>query len=226
VEQLADPRRRFALSPEEFRRLNPNTLTCPVFRSTRDAELTKKLYRAAPVLIDDARPDGNPWGIRFMAMLHMSNDSHLFADAPGAGRLPLYEGKMVQAYDHRAASVEVNTANIVRAGQPKSTLLSEHRNPSFSVRPQSWIDRKEVNDRLGDWRSAWMIAFKSVTSPSNERTFIASLVPECGLANSLIGILPLVNDISRVACLFANLNAIAFDYVARNKVGGVNLNFF
>src|SRR5690606_18352445 len=63
VSQLADPRRRFTLTPEEFRLINPNTLTCPVFRSERDAELTKKLYRAAPVLIDESRPDGNPWGI-------------------------------------------------------------------------------------------------------------------------------------------------------------------
>ncbi|MDD5035604.1 MAG: hypothetical protein PHE55_12690, partial [Methylococcaceae bacterium] len=54
VDQLADARRRFRLSPEEFRLINPNTLTCPVFRSERDAELTKKLYRAAPVLIRDA----------------------------------------------------------------------------------------------------------------------------------------------------------------------------
>ncbi|MFE8034674.1 Eco57I restriction-modification methylase domain-containing protein, partial [Thiohalocapsa marina] len=41
--QLTDPRRRFTLTPEEFRLINPNTLTCPVFRSERDAELTKKL---------------------------------------------------------------------------------------------------------------------------------------------------------------------------------------
>ncbi len=54
VAQLADPRRRFTLTPDEFRLINPNTLTCPVFRSERDAELTKKLYRAAPVLIREA----------------------------------------------------------------------------------------------------------------------------------------------------------------------------
>ena len=58
--QLADPRRRFTLTPEEFRLINPNTLTCPVFRSERDAELTKKLYRAAPVLIDEGPELGNP----------------------------------------------------------------------------------------------------------------------------------------------------------------------
>ncbi|MBP7414839.1 MAG: N-6 DNA methylase, partial [Giesbergeria sp.] len=47
VAQATDPRRRFTLTPDEFRLINPNTRTCPVFRSQRDAELTKKLYRAA-----------------------------------------------------------------------------------------------------------------------------------------------------------------------------------
>jgi hypothetical protein len=51
VEHLNDPRRRFTLTPEEIALLNPNTRTCPVFRSQRDAELTKKIYRNVPVLI-------------------------------------------------------------------------------------------------------------------------------------------------------------------------------
>jgi hypothetical protein len=51
VAHLADPRRRFTLTPDEFRLINPNTRTCPVFRSQMDAELTKKIYRNVPVLI-------------------------------------------------------------------------------------------------------------------------------------------------------------------------------
>ena len=67
VEELRDPERRFTLSPEDISLLNPNTLTCPTFRSRRDAELAKAIYRRVPVLIREARdgePKGNPWGIR------------------------------------------------------------------------------------------------------------------------------------------------------------------
>ena len=31
-----------------------------------------------PVLVDENKPDGNPWGVQFSTMFHMSNDSHLF----------------------------------------------------------------------------------------------------------------------------------------------------
>ena len=77
--------------------LNPNTQTCPVFRSEKDTELTKRIYRIVPVLIREK--DGSeaenenldssiPWGIRFMAMFHMSNDSYLFHDELVSDRLP------------------------------------------------------------------------------------------------------------------------------------------
>lgn len=70
---------RFTLTPEEITLLNPNTGTCPVFRTRRDAEITLGIYRRVPVLINENDPvNGNPWGISFMRMFDMSNDSHLF----------------------------------------------------------------------------------------------------------------------------------------------------
>lgn len=80
--QLAEPERKFTLSPDQIAAINPNTRTAPVFRSRADAELTAKIYANAPVLIDEGKgPEGNPWGVSFMAMFHMSSDSGLFHTA-------------------------------------------------------------------------------------------------------------------------------------------------
>src|SRR5690606_15338493 len=71
--------RRFVLTPRDFALINPNTRTCPVFRSRADAELTKKIYARIPVLVDESKGrEGNPWGVQFATMFHMSNDSGLF----------------------------------------------------------------------------------------------------------------------------------------------------
>ena len=235
-DQIHDARRRFRLTPEEFRLINPNTLTCPVFRSERDAELTKKLYRRTPTLIADGLPDGNPWGISFMRMFDMSNDSHLFADSAAEQRLPLYEGKMVQAFDHRAASVELNSTNIIRPGQPYPTTLIEHENPNFAVRPQYWVAQELVRGRTPDfWQFRWLLAFKSVTSPTNERTFISVLLPESGVAHSMVVIMPYTSTQSatakniiaqKIVALYANFNVLVVDFVARTKVGGLNMSLF
>ena len=71
---------RFTLTPDEITLLNPNTGTCPVFRSRRDAEITLGIYRRVPVLINENdQVNGNPWGIKFMqGLFNMTSDSHLF----------------------------------------------------------------------------------------------------------------------------------------------------
>lgn len=80
--QLAERERSFVLTPEQIARINPNTRTAPVFRSRRDAELTAKIYDAAPVLIEDGNPDGNPWDVEFrQGLFNMTSDSGLFRTA-------------------------------------------------------------------------------------------------------------------------------------------------
>lgn len=243
TEELDDPDRIFDLSADDFRRFNPNTLTCPVFRRRRDYELTRKIYEAAPVLIDrSGKEEVNPWGVKFLRMFDMTNDSHLFRTADelegegfwlGAGNvysrggeryLPLYEGKMVQMYDHRAANVVVNPENVHRAAIAAPVGLAGHSDPSFSPSPQFWTSGDAVAQALDFVSPSWLIAFKDVTSPTNVRTMIAAAIPAVAVGNSL----PIVatNDESSAAMLLANLCSLALDAMARQKVGGQHLNFF
>lgn len=123
LHDLTDAAKRFQLSSNDIRLLNPNTKTCAVFRWSRGAEITKAIYRRVPVLIREARDgnaESNPWGLTFAAMFHMANASHLFiapevacpavreslASAPKSTSpfLPLYEAKMLHQFDHRWAT--------------------------------------------------------------------------------------------------------------------------
>ncbi|MBE7539343.1 MAG: N-6 DNA methylase [Opitutaceae bacterium] len=149
TEQLADEHRRFTLTRDDFRLINPNTRTCPVFRSQADAELTKKIYRRVPVLIEEARgdaPEQNPWGISFSAMFHMANDSGLFLDQPESGALPLYEAKMVHQFDHRWATYRWDAGK----GEPVTDDVSETQkaNPDFTIQPRYWVAEHHVLARI------------------------------------------------------------------------------
>lgn len=82
ADQRDDYRRRFTLSPSQIAAINPNTKTAPIFRARADAKLTATIYARVPVLIAGSKTEaGNPWGVSFMAMFHMSNDSGLFRTA-------------------------------------------------------------------------------------------------------------------------------------------------
>jgi hypothetical protein len=242
---LDEKDRHIALTAKDFRLLNPNTRTCPIFRSRRDAELTKAIYRRVPVLIDHSRKEGgNPWGIRFLTMFHQTNDAELFRmadDLTAAGFkphdacwrkrkevcLPLYEAKMIQMYDHRAAEVVINGENWMRQGQTNGASLVQHQNPEYFGVPRWWVSQSAVAAALeGDERPAYL-AYKDVTSATNQRTMIAAFIPLAGVLNSA----PLILTGEKVrvrsaACLLANLNAFALDFAARQKVGGVHLNYF
>jgi hypothetical protein len=225
TEQLKDQNRRFRLTAEDFIRINPNTLTCPVFRSKQDAELTRKIYQRVPVLIKEARgaiAEQNPWGISFMRMFDMSNDSHLFHDSPAPDRLPLYEAKMIHQFDHRWASYQAD-------GDANDVNLTDKQNPQFSVMPRYWLDKSEVEERLNDknWQNEWLLGFRDITNATNERTVISSVMPKVGVGNKAP--LIIVNaDISviKIAALIGNLSALCFDFTARQKIGGTTLNYF
>jgi len=248
MEDMKDPERVFTLTSDDFKLFNPNTLTCPIFRRRRDAELARKIYKDVPILVKET-PEGeiNPWDVSFLRMFDMTIDTGLFCrsdelvaegyyqDARDAGNvytkgkikyLPLYEGKMVQMYDHRAAGIIVNPANVHRPAQEMPTTLDQHRDPDYSPDAQHWVDRADVDRRLSGMPSSWLLGFKSVTAPTNARSFICSALPICGVGNSMPVIRLKVGGARNPACLIANLSSFVLDFAARQKIGGQNLNFF
>jgi very-short-patch-repair endonuclease len=76
-EDIRNPLKLLPLAPHDLAVINPNTRTLPVFRTRQDADLTRAIYQRVPVLVNEHTGE-NSWGVRFMAMFHMSNDSHLF----------------------------------------------------------------------------------------------------------------------------------------------------
>jgi hypothetical protein len=247
ISDLPDERRRFTLSPEDFRLINPNTLTCPVFSSRMDAELMRKIYQRVPVFIRDAfngSPECNPWGVRFMQGTHnMSSDSHLFLTAPELlkekvvrvgveakedgfdGYLPLYEAKMMTVYDHRFGSYPIGAVDDTRA-LPRLSI-DQYCDPDFEVNSRFFVTSKEVKESLRDYERSWIICFRSMSNHSNIRRFISGVIPYSGAGNSQILVIPSPGIAGRkLSCLIANLGSMTLDAAARWKVSGTNLNFF
>lgn len=148
VEHLSDADRRFSLSPEEFSLVNPNTLTCPIFRSNADAELVKKIHRITPVLVRDEATGGNPWQIELRRMLHMSDDSESFEQEPAPGLAPLYEAKMVHQFDHRWANFVGAASGVAGEVEPENISDVQKADPAFIARPRYWVDEREVLARI------------------------------------------------------------------------------
>ena len=240
-EDLNDPDRRFPLTADDIRLLNPNTKTCPIFRTHRDAEMTKAIYRRMPILVDDTRPDGNPWGISFMqGLFNMTSASGLFRTREqletagwtlvgnvftrGNDRcLPLYEAKMLHHFDHRYGDYALKDPRRTDTALPEAPLHLK-QNPQYVVMPRYWVPEPEVDARLaGRWGRQWLLGWRDICRSTDERTVIASLVPRSGVGHKMPLALPSRGD---PIALYACMTSAAFDFVARQKLGGTSLTYF
>ena len=250
VDHLLDPRRIYTLKTSDFARLNPNTKTCPVFRTSRDASLTAKIYRNSTILLNEENGN-NPWDVKFGSMFNMATDSNLFrthAQLAEAGAIlkgnvfttidgnkyvPLYEGKMIWHYNHHYGTWPTE------GGRPNSInmpSLDELSNPNSYLIPWYWVPLTEVNERLKkrdnegnlvwEWEHKWLIGFRKLTNATTERTFICTPIPNAkGLGDS-VTLLYAERGTVPVASLCAMLTSLVYDYTVRQKVGGTNMNIF
>ncbi len=246
-EDLRDPEKAFTLSPQDFELLNPNTRTCPIFCSTRDAALTKAVYRRVPVLLRKGETgrsmECNPWELQvsqglfnmttgsalFRTKVQLEQDGwtlngNVFTKGSGAGAmtcLPLYEAKMIHQFTHRWSTYTASSRN---AGTTRDVSLEELRNAEFYVQPRYWVAESEVREKLQQrgWPHEWLMGWRDITNVTNRRTIIGTVFPLCAVGHKL----PLffVNA-ENVPALQAMLASFVADYCCRQKLGGTSLSF-
>ena len=245
VSELEDPERCFPLSAADFARVNPNTGTAPIFRSRRDAELTTAIYDRLPVLVDRSSGEAvKAWPVKYSTMFHMTNDSGLFRtrseleeregawpiggnrfDSPSGEWVPLYVGRMIHQFDHRAASVHMNEENLHNPALSDDISAEEKADPAFSPTPQYWVPKSKLSFPAS---LDWTVAFRDIARATDKRTMIAAAVPAVGLGNKVPALFPEEADSDHVktALLLGNLGATVLDFVVRQKAHSTNLNWF
>lgn len=252
IDHLLDPRRIYTLRTDDFARFNPNTKLCPIFRTAKDANLTAKIYRKAPILINDETKE-NIWGIRFMMMFNMASASSVFRTRKQLDELggqlqrdsyivendvyvPLYEGKMFWLYNHHYASFPNEYEVEKRPSSINSTPYSILADSCSSIAPWYWVNKSLVDSRLIDcdkegnvrwkWEHSYYIAFRDVARAADARTCIASLMPSGIAAGHKAPLVFTSRSLIPSACFAAMLSSLVFDYVARQKVGGSSMALF
>ena len=249
----------------DFRRVNPNTGTAPIFLSQRDAKITLDIYRRLPILHEHGKPPA--WSVKYETPFHLTNDSGLFQTAQKLENngysllannhydktkndtcLPLYVGRMIWHFNHRANSVRVNEENIHNPFVSEINTLEQLQNIKFCAMPNYWIHQSHVKliPELN-----WLLGFRNTTNVTNERTIVAALVPRAACGNSLPILTPVlpapppkdataaetkqwqkeynaaIASYKQNAPLYAaNLSSFVLDFVARKKIQGNSANWY
>jgi hypothetical protein len=236
--EISDRNKVFKLNGKELRLLNPATGTLTLLKSAKDANLLKKINGASIPL---RTKDANPWVIRYCSLFHGTNDSGLFRTAEklateGYKRngwsflkdesefVALFDAKMARQYSHRAASLSAS-GHQFRKISKTSSPIDQLQDPYFLPEPLFWVPRKELDARLSHWSHAWLIGFKDVTGTTSTRLAAFSAVPRIA-ANNGFPLLLCELDVTLNLCLLAILNSVVVEYILRQRVQGLHLNFY
>lgn len=154
------------LEADVIRQMSPETYAIPDVRDLSQLVTSRKMYAACPAFGDKFL--GAPLR-HYSRELDMGNDRGLFTTDPTG--LPVYEGRMIDHFDHRAKTYE--------SGHGNSAVWIERKfgDPAKAIVPQWRVLRENIPSKLGDRCDHFRVGFGDVANPRNERSFIATLIP-------------------------------------------------
>jgi hypothetical protein len=234
-EEMKDENKRIVMGKQQFALLNPNMLTCPIFKNKLEADIVTRIYKKFPAAIIESKTY-NPWGLYYMRLIDLGdyNKDHPTAkdlEEMGFTRegmiftnstetyLPLYESKLIFHYDWRYATFE-GCSN-----HPRETYDSEHTDSNFEPTPQYWFPERIWHTIISKYSHDrdWLLVYRDTTGATNQRTCISTIIPRLPATRSMpaLGIA----NWKMAPFLMANLNSMILDFVARTKIGSQHMNY-
>ena len=221
------------ISLENIKSLSPNQLALQEVRSEKDLKILQKCYTAfAPLSLE--------W-LDFRNELHMTQDKDLFIEFYSENLLPLYEGKMIWQFnadfseaqyflDSKDFDERLRSKEIYRLKQDLGIDNKEYEKLLESYYPK--VSKEEAEDSIIVYdRAFYRLGFRAISSDTNERTLIFSLLPKnCGFGHSMFANSPkkyiLENSqithhkVSHLRICFALgiFNSLIVDFIARGMI--------
>lgn len=240
LEEINDSSKKYRLQSQDFALFNPNTLTCPTFRTFRDFEIARRIYSRIPVFYNENNTDKGR-NLKFATIFHMANDSDKFIKLNSSMNFgmdgsiiqgdaifyPLYEGKMIHQYDHRFGTYENQTQAQANKGFLPVFSEEDHATREKYPHPQYVVRQDFAENRISKLEESrftrnYLIAFRDITNSVSERTVVVAVIPKFASNHKL----PLIfSDEDNVVCMIGNLNSFILDYCSRQKMSGNSLTY-
>ena len=174
-----------------LKQFSPESLSIMEFQDKQDYEIASKIYSGHPLLGEET----DAWNIKLNREFDMTNDRNLF-NTRGEG-LPLYEGKMIHQYD------------------------------AFFAEPQYWINESKGRQKLIgknekdsgqqlNYQKARLV-YRDVAASTNERSFIAAIVPPSVFVGNTGIVETQLND-KEMLFFLSMVNSFCLDHIIRSKI--------
>ncbi len=198
------------IKKEDLRKMNPETGMLPNFSSKEDAAFLLRISTDFP-FFKDSYPD-----VKFGRIVHFTNHAEFIIKTPTDDYLPIYEGKFFNQFDSKFAGFnDVNeTEKYSNKASAKPLQNNEIPISRFFIEKQKW---KELSKKFD---IKFILAWRSLTSATNTRTCIATILPFLPASQSVQFLATNEKDLIYLTTLF---NSIVFDFILKKKLNGIDL---
>lgn len=205
------------VTSEELELVNPETGLLPNVADSKEFSFLLRTHRSLSVFAKEFPK------CHFGRLVHLTAHAEHISTKSEKTRVPIYEGKFIEQYDNR-----FSTFAGMSADERYQAKASARRQPGDSfVAPKPapecryFIDKKFWESFLDRYDQPYSLCWRSLTSPTNQRTMIASIIPSMPTCQSvqLLQTTP-VEDLLMILALF---NSKVFDFFVRLKMGGIDL---
>lgn len=227
VDEIHSDKNVICMNINDIELINPNTKNCPLVTDKNSFELIKSIYSRS-IILKSYSASVKSLNIGFWGeMFNMTRATKYRWDEidENINFLPLYESKYFHQFDPKFAAFNdcdeekriKGITNYFSSSNKKSDLKMEFR---------FYVNEEEVTDKCKRYNleKNWILAFRSVTSATNERTIISTILPRYGMSNSIN--IALTNDAELAAYICFCCNTYLCDFIASSKVGNQNLNIY
>ena len=192
----------------QVREFSPEALAVAEIAHTDDIAIVRKLYARFPKFGEDRADLAKR---RYAAEMHMGNDREDFGTDPNG--VPLYEGRMIEAFDHRAKAYV--------SGRARRAVWRElaFGKPEKAIMPQWHISAADIPQKVGARWQQYRVGFCDVASPTNQRALIAALIPAGVICGDKVPTITFDRDQQPIMMLWLGVaNSLCLDYIVRKKV--------
>lgn len=197
--------------------LNPLTGMLPSVTNSGELTFLLKMHKTHP-LLEEVFSDS-----KYGRLVHFTNHAQFIHKEPSKDVLPVYEGKFIELYDGRYSTFEGLSCEEKFSNKASSVIVLDYKKNDRNYLPQAryFIEKVKWVTLTKNYTATYSLMWRSLTSASNRRTCIATILPHMPTSQS-IQFLQL-NCIRSLTILLAIFNSVIFDYMVRLKLNGIDL---
>lgn len=198
--------------------INPINNMIPNITSSEELELLTKFYNKFDVFEKEFPK------CKFGRLVHLTSHADYIHHNLNNDTLPVYEGKFIEIYDNKFSTFEGVSEEDRYKSKATSRQMSLEEKENINVFPESryFIEKDKWDDITKNYPYQYSVMWRSLTSATNRRTTIASILPHCPTIQSL-QLLQCENDYKTLVIILSLFNSCIFDYLVRLKLNGIDL---